>query len=302
MAELINEIISPEAFKQVADMKAELASLTKQMEDMLKAMGKASTATGNKPLGGMPDEIKRTAEEMRQLQIVKNKIITTEAKLNETYIEQAAKLRELNTSLKSSVKEHSLAEGSLDQMRANLNRLEKAYSGLSAVARQGEIGKAMFAEFTKAKEGVTLLEQSMGNYKRNVGNYTNATFPLTQVLREIPAFAYSAQTGILGLSNNLPILADNFKSVAAATNEVTGKVNGTVGAMKIFASSIFSFGNIFAIAIGLFTIFSKEIFAFFQNTEKAKNMVDQLTESFARLDKEIAFNNQHLDMIGRAHV
>ena len=46
MAELINEIISPEAFKQVADMKSELASLTKQMEDMLKAMGKAPAVGG----------------------------------------------------------------------------------------------------------------------------------------------------------------------------------------------------------------------------------------------------------------
>ena len=66
------------------------------------------------------------------------------------------------------------------------------------------------------------------------------------------------------------------------------------GPQKFHINAVPRIGGI-SIAIGLFTIFSKEIFAFFQNTEKAKNMVDQLTESFARLDKEIAFNNQHLD-------
>lgn len=258
MAELINEIISPEAFKQVADMKAELASLTKQMEEMLKKMNNPALG-GKPPFQGVPDEIKRTAEEMRQLQIVKNKIITTEAKLNDEYVQQAARLKELNAELKANVNQVGLAEGSLDQMRANLNKLEKLYSAMSAEMRNAKVGQTIFADMVKAKEGVTLLEQSMGNYKRNVGNYQNSTFQLTQTLRELPAFAYSAQTGLMGISNNLPMLADAFQNVAKATNESTGKVNGFFGALKVFGKSLFSFTNLFGLAITAVTMFAPAI-------------------------------------------
>jgi hypothetical protein len=258
MAELINEIISPEAFKQVADMKAELASLTKQMEDMLKKMNNPALG-GKSPFLGVPEEIQRTKEEMRQLQIVKNKIITTEAKLNDEYVQQAARLKELNSELRANVAQTGLAEGSLDQMRNNLNKLEKLYSAMSAEMRNAKVGQTIFADMVKAKEGVTLLEQSMGNYKRNVGNYQNSTFQLTQTLRELPAFAFSAQTGLMGISNNLPMLADGFQKVAQATNESTGKVNGFFGALKIFGKSLFSFTNLFGLAIAAVTMFAPAI-------------------------------------------
>lgn len=259
MAELINEIISPEAFKQVADMKSELASLTKQMEDMLKAMGKAPAVGGGNAVKNTTDAIQAQSEQMKQLQIVKNKIITTEAKLNDEYVQQAARLKELNSELRANVAQTGLAEGSLDQMRANLNKLEKLYSAMSAEMRNAKVGQTIFADMVKAKEGVTLLEQSMGNYKRNVGNYQNSTFQLTQTLRELPAFAYSAQTGLLGISNNLPMLADGFQKVAQATNESTGKVNGFFGALKIFGKSLFSFTNLFGLAVTAVTLFAPAI-------------------------------------------
>lgn len=275
MAELINEIISPEAFKQVADMKAELASLTKQMEDMLKAMGKASTATGKGSFGGVPDEVKRTAEEMKQLQIVKNKIITTEAKLNDEYVQQAARLKELNSELRANVAQTGLAEGSLDQMRNNLNKLEKLYSAMSAEMRNAKVGQTIFADMVKAKEGVTLLEQSMGNYKRNVGNYANSTFQLTQTLRELPAFAFSAQTGLMGISNNLPLLADAFSKVKQETGS-------TMGAIKVFGASLFSFSNIFAVAIGLSTIFLPKLIEWASGTKEVDEATKKLAESIGK--------------------
>ena len=282
MAELINEIISPEAFKQVADMKAELASLTKQMEELLKKMNNPQLG-GKSPFLGVPEEIERTKEEMRQLQIVKNKIITTEAKLNDEYVQQAARLKELNAELRQNVNQTGLAEGSLDQMRANLNKLEKLYSAMSAEMRNAKVGQTIFADMVKAKEGVTLLEQSMGNYKRNVGNYTNSTFQLTQVLRELPAFTYSAQTGLMGISNNLPMLADGFQKVAQATNESTGKVNGFFGALKIFGKSLFSFTNLFGLAITAVTMFAPAI------AEAASSMKSTGTEAEKEKDQVQGF-------------
>lgn len=278
MAELINEIISPEAFKQVADMKAELASLTKQMENLLKTINASSSTTQNSGLAGVTQQTQQYNEDAKQLAKIQKEIAVAVARLNALrkdegvqLAEAKEKLRQHTAELKNNARETLAADGSLDQMRANLNRLEKAYTALSAVAREGTIGKNIFAEMTKAREGVTLLEQSMGNYKRNVGNYTNATFQLTQVLREMPAFAYSAQTGIMAISNNLPMLADGFKQV----REQTGS---TLKALAIFGRSLFSFANLFSIAIGFVSLFSKEIMGLFKSTSLAQEALDALSE------------------------
>ena len=164
----------------------------------------------------------------------------------------------------------------------HLSVLTNQFRSLDAAAKAGPAGVEMQNRIKSATNAIQLLNAQTGPAPAaNSARYKNEMFGLTQVFRELPGFTYSAQTGILGLSNNLPILAENFKTVAAATNEVTGKVNGTVGAMKIFASSILSFGNIFAIAIGLFTIFSKQIFEFIQGTKQADEATKKLSETIA---------------------
>lgn len=281
MAELINEIVSPEAFKQVEQLKTDLAGLTKQMEDLLKKINTASPS-GKGAFGGIPEDIKLAAEELKQLKLLQNQIITSQAKLTASqtaFGKEAAlakeQLKQYNAELRASAKEQTQAEGSLDQMRSKLNQLEKLYSAMSAEMRNAKVGQTIFADMVKAKEGVTLLEQSMGNYKRNVGNYQNSTFQLTQVLRELPAFTYSAQTGLMGISNNLPMLADAFKKVKES-------VGSTLGALKVFGASLFSFSNIFAIAIGAITMFLPQILQAATGTKKLDEATKDLGDSIGR--------------------
>ena len=282
MAELINEIISPEAFKQVADMKAELASLTKQMEDMLKVLNSPSSLTGKPPLKDLPKQLKENEEALKQLRVIQNQIVTTNAKLAATetqYGEELAKsrlqLQQYNAELKQNAKEQQMASGSLDQMRANLNKLEKLYSAMSAEMRNAKVGQTIFADMVKAKEGVTLLEQSMGNYKRNVGNYTNSMVSLTQTLRELPAFTYSAQTGLMGISNNLPMLADEIGNVFKNTDSLKD-------AFKTLGKNLFSFTNIFAVAIGLATMFAPKLIEWASGTKEVDEATKKLAESIGK--------------------
>lgn len=279
MAELINEIISPEAFKQVADMKSELTSLTKQMENMIKVLNTSSTNSGG-GVKGVSDSIKKDAEDTKELIRLKNQIATLTQRLTalqtehgEAYAKAKVKLQEYNKNLLDQERASKMAEGSIDQMRVKLNQMEKAYTAMSASMRNNKVGQTLFAEMTKAREAVTLLEQSMGNYKRNVGNYTNATFQLTQVLREMPAFAYSAQTGIMAISNNLPMLADGFKRV----REETGS---TSAALKIFGASIFTFTNLFSIAIGAFALFAPKIIEFIKGVDDSTKALQLQKKAF----------------------
>jgi hypothetical protein len=288
--ENINELIGQEAFEQITRLDKQLGGLINQFEKSANASKLLNNAlSGTSGANSRKKAIDETATSLENLSNVEKEIIKTEQKLADANDVLATKLAQLklavneqNKSNSDYAKTNKQAEGSINALSFKLTAMRKEYDALSASLRNSPIGKDLLQNIQKTDSALKQLDATTGRHQRNVGNYQNQLFGLTQVFRELPGFTYSAQTGILGLSNNLPILADNFKSVANATNQVTGKINGTAGALKIFASSIFSFGNIFAIAIGLFTIFSKEIFEFFDKTKKAVEITDELTLSIAK--------------------
>ena len=145
----------------------------------------------------------------------------------------------------------------------------------------------MLKDLQAQQTAVSNLEQQMGNYKRNVGNYSNATFQLSQSLRELPAFAFSAQTGILALSNNLPMLVDSF-------NEVKKSTGSAGSALAVFGRSIFTFTNLFTIAVGLFTVFYKEIMQFVSGTKEAAKVNKTFAESMNEASASLATELVHL--------
>lgn len=275
MAELIEEIISQSAFKQVEEMKLNLKDLQKQFEDLLKTTGKPLfTGSGG---GGAA----QSKQQMDELDKVKKQIIQTQDRLTamttaygQALADERVKLAQLNQELKDNTRANQAAAGSLDEMQLKLKKAQEEYRKLAETVRNSDVGKKLLADIQAQNAAVTSLEQSMGKFQRNVGNYASATMSLSQVFREIPAFTYSAQTGILGLSNNLPILIDQFKAVAAQTGS-------TMQALKIFGSSIFSMTNLLTIGIGLFTIFSDKIFDSGKKAKAAADELDDYTKSVA---------------------
>ena len=283
MAEVINEIIGKEAFAQIERMEKGLNGLVDTFVKSANAAKLMESVLGDtKGVTATTDAIKELNKEQQKNETILKKIAIAESEYGKEVAANAVRLQQLNTANKNAARENLANEGSVNKLSASLIKYKLQWDAMSEALRKSPLGVELNKRITSTDAALKQLDASTGRFQRNVGDYKNQLFGLTQVFRELPGFTYSAQTGILGLSNNLPILADGFKAVAAATNETTGKVNGTMGAMKIFASSIFSFGNIFAIAIGLFTIFSKEIFAFFEGTKKAVEVTDELTLSIAK--------------------
>jgi hypothetical protein len=295
MNENIDSIIGKQAFSEVDLLNAKMDGLVDRFEKSAKAglllQNALSRADGWKTVN---DNINSQRQNLSELEKIKLKLISTEEKLQASLTLEGQMLKQLQMeqqkqtqATKEFINLKEAEEGSLVKLRVQLKQLSDQYAALGKVQRESVGGKEMLANLQSNYLAVQKLEQAMGQHGRNVGNYQGQLFGLTQVFREIPGFMYSAQTGILGLSNNLPILADNFKTVSEATNEATGKANGTSGAFKIFASSIFSFGNIFAIAIGLFTLFSKEIFEFLGLQSETKKAIDDIKTSTDALNKAL---------------
>lgn len=282
MANLIDEIVSQKAFDELERLKRELAEAQKSIEAFYKQTGSmpkfggAGTATSE--LEKMVALTKRLTEQIQVYGSVAGKAL----------VEAQQAKRELVNETKLLVQQEQAEEGSINQLRARLNLLTTQYESMGKAAREGLGGKDLHARIMATRTEVDKLEQSLGNYKRNVGNYTNATFQLSQVFRELPAFTFSATTGIMALSNNLPMLADSFKQVSQATDATTGKVNGTMGALKIFGASIFSLGNIFTLAIAALTIFGEQIFNTSKKTEKLTKAEQDLHDAHEQFVSSLA--------------
>jgi len=231
MAELIEEIISQAAFKQVEQMKLDLKALQKQFEDLIKVTGQPIFGQG----GGNGNAVKGQLDELdkvkRQITQTQDRLTAMSTAYGQALVDERQKLAELNKELKDNTRANAAAAGSLDEMQLKLKRAQEEYRKLSETIRSSDVGKKLLTDIQAQNAAVTALEQSMGKFQRNVGNYASATMSLSQVFREIPAFTYSAQTGILGLSNNLPILVDQFKQVAKESG-------GAMQALKIFAFMI----------------------------------------------------------------
>lgn len=114
------------------------------------------------------------------------------------------------------------------------------------------------------------IEMSTGQSQRNVGNYNALVHETNQILREVPNFAMSARTGMMALSNNIPMFAEQFSRVSREIDASTGKMKGWRGALKEVGSAIFNWQTLILVAITLMVQYADEISEFFSNLSKGQ--------------------------------
>lgn len=100
-------------------------------------------------------------------------------------------------------------------------------------------------EFQKAATEANYYDQqlkkidfALGRFNRNVGNYKEGMFGLNntmaQIMREMPAFTNSAQTGFMAISNNIPMFADAIAAVKQKNAELKKEFTEAAAAQKAF--------------------------------------------------------------------
>ena len=80
-------------------------------------------------------------------------------------------------------------------------------------------------EQAELRENKARLEASQSTTRSTTGagaSYFNTTGQMIQVIRELPNFAISAQTGLMSLSNNLPTLFEGFRMAAKEGKGLNG--------------------------------------------------------------------------------
>lgn len=141
-------------------------------------------------------------------------------------------------------------------------------------------------------------EKLQGSVAKVTRQYNGLGMAFSQLIREAPAFAFSAQTGLLAISNNIPILLDQLK-VAQAQGKTTKEIFSALG------SSLFGLTGIITLAVSALTIFGGELFKTSKAAQEAEesyvNFINSLrsnvVQSQLNIDKQIRDINILLSLV-----
>ena len=191
------------------------------------------------------------------------------------------KRNEASRDMRTQIKIYQAAEGSLNQLRAQLVQMKNAYADMSDLGTKE--AKEMLAAIQQTNTKVSEIEQSMGVYSRNVGNYSSAFnglgMSVQQIVRELPAATIGLNTFFLAISNNLPILTDEIKRARDMNEQLKASGQSTVPVWKQLVSSIFSWQTAMMVAITVMSMYGKEIMNWIGNLFKTKDATDEIRKS-----------------------
>lgn len=262
-----NKVIQEGVNEVMAQIKAdqEAARIAKEKAKLEKEQLKVS-----KELAASEKVRKQTMEDLSRAKLAEERATVAASK--------ADKLHAQNVQLTSDQVENLILK--LDTANLSYKEQARILSQLKAYSKT-QIG-GIDAVNPKVLENIQKLDKllkeqdaKMGIYGRNVGNYASHWDGLgnaiNQLSREMPAFAVSMQTGLLAISNNLPILADEIARIRRENVELTKSGQKAVPVWRQVAGSLVSWQTLLSVGVTLLTVYGDKIFDFAANLFKSKD-------------------------------
>lgn len=279
---------------QVFIQSNDILKLKKQLEADLKRELEAVTAKSIEQAKTI-DDLTKKYDALNQKQ-ERNKKLTEDEKL----------ARQKNNQLaKESAKLQSDLTGAYEKATVRLARMARQLKDLSIAGMEDATSTKLLKQaYDELFASVSKAEQSVGQHQRNVGNYAGSFNGLqnsiNQVTRELPAFVNSAQTGFMAISNNIPMLVDQFNALKKANAELNAQGEKTTPVWKQMLSGIFSWQTALSVGITLITVYGKEIGNLIsglfgvknanenliKSQEEYNNQLDETIERVSKLNKE----------------
>lgn len=222
------------------------------------------------------------------------------SKLNKEYTEAANKARDLGA-------EYFRLEQQLEELNKQI--VDAGNAGLDTGQLKGALYvknvelenmsvrlKAANEGALKLNKGLQSIDANIGRYQRNVGNYNGAVMAMSQILREAPSFAYSTATGLLAVSNNIPILVDEIDRLKKVNEGVVAAGGKAVPIWKTLSQALFSFNGMVTIGVTALTLFAARFNSASAATDTAaksleeynKNLKNAVDGAYSSLAKERA--------------
>jgi len=110
-------------------------------------------------------------------------------KLNKKQIEVAASIKqievanaELTRTIRLQIKENNAASGSVDEMKAQYDRLFQVYRGLTEADRNSDFGVGLGKDLEDLSNKINDIQKNVGNFSSNVGRYYESLSKPFQIL------------------------------------------------------------------------------------------------------------------------
>lgn len=191
---------------------------------------------------------------------------------------RAAEVARLNIILNNEV------EGSYNKLSAqySLNKIKLNEMSMEWRETTAE-GKAFVAQTNNIYQQMNKMQMATGKHTLSVGNYAKGWDGLgnsvSQLTRELPALAMSANMFFLAISNNIPIMADEINRLKDRNKALNAEGVMTVPIWKSVLKSFASFNTIMMIGVSLLTIFGGDLVDWVKKMISAKDAVDETTKS-----------------------
>lgn len=118
--------------------------------------------------------IRQTAALVKQLQDSEAKLVVLRQKESVQLAENKLRLRELNKEQQERLKLQKAEEGSIEQLSLKYDKAYRIFKGLSETQRESARGQGLSKFLTETDTKLKQLEGSVGNFRRNVGNYAGS--------------------------------------------------------------------------------------------------------------------------------
>jgi len=202
------------------------------------------------------------------------KLSVEQAQLNE-------KQRQATAQTKAIAQLRNAEKDSLEALNAKMKLIEMAYNKLTPAQIENEkTGKRYLASLTAVRAELAKQQQAYGKHNMDVGNYKKAFdglgFSVTQLAREMPAFANSMQTGFMAISNNLPMFFDEIQKIKQANVELKASGQATKSVFSQVGSAVFSFQSLLSIGVTLLTVYGAKVIEWLSGTEKQNAELEKL--------------------------
>ena len=300
----VDAIFASEAIAQIIKVKQELALADAELINLSQNASKASASIrGISTPSGLDKTVTDTTQLNAELER-QNKIIQG----LETQIIKLSQVRGTNNkmSAEEAVNQRILNKNALDQAKATSN-LVGEYEKLSLAHQKamkeaqnvGAVYGTTSTKFVKASEKANILDEklktidsTLGKHNRNVGNYASGWNALgnsvNQLTREMPAFANSAQTGFMAISNNIPAFQDAIMELRKG-----GMSWGSV--LKELGKSAFGLTGIISLVTTLLVVLGPKLWDWATGNDDVRASVDKLNKSYERNDELLKRTSRNID-------
>lgn len=287
-----SDLIQPDS--SIKDAITQLEGLQKIYDAMLKRIeegakglqkpiseGGGATEEGRKKIDEYEKQVRSLARAEVQLKLALTDTAQEIAVLKKQTADQNY-LNKLQAKLVNSMAgSYNALSAQYELNKIKMNNLSQAY------LENTEAGKKLVKETAEIYAAMDKYQKSTGKHTLSVGNYKQAFdglgFSISQVARELPSLAISANTFFLAISNNIPMVIDEIQKLRAANEAAAKAGEAQVSITGKLVKSLFSFNTVMVLILTAFSIWGKDITNWIGSLFTGKKRVENLTSSLKHM-------------------